>query len=167
MSSDVTDFKDSMDSKLNTLTQRLGNVGKSIASLQKSFDDQAKLQNIAFGLGNSHLDSFEYYYFGPEMDVNFCDNQNSSNLVKFILLSFRRGLGACVDNAALIKKKNDSAKLKKSQEDFHNKLINQIHGLIGTKPRIEFDSRKRSYVAYYSKWIILIDSQCIIEKLFN
>ena len=85
--------------------------------------------------------------------------KNSSSLVLDILSSFRKGVRRYLPSAALIEGyqhdqdyghgQDQKESFDKSSKEFREKIINQIHILIGTKPRIESENGK-NYVIYYS-----------------
>ena len=151
----TTEFKlssinETVDSKLNTLTQRIINAEKGIASLEKCFSDYAKDQKITFALQNSNSKSFTYYEFAKG-SYRYGDTKSCAELVQHILFWFRRGEGCYIPNATLEHTHNGvEAYFKASNEKFKVKLLDQIHFLTGTKPRIELGSCKKDYAIFYS-----------------
>jgi len=82
----VASLKETMDAKINTLNQNVGNVKEQLEVLQRSTETQTKLLNICWAIENCKLNSFQYY-------EGRNDRETSENLVRNILFSFRQGFG--------------------------------------------------------------------------
>ena len=168
---DLVSFKKSVDAKLNTinqslvasreraddkassLEQRIGDKASSleqrIGKLEDKVAHQTKLQNLAFAIQNATVNEFEYI---DETNNSFGTRSQSSSLVRTILLSFRRGFGSYLPKGKLENVSSssyDKSKWEESTKAFRNKVVNQIHGLTGRKPRLDQDV-DGSFVIYYS-----------------
>lgn len=170
MSADIVSLKDSIDAKLNTINQSLVtsrthlddklntsnqhivNLETKLTSLEGSIVKESKLQALAFGIENAELQAFEYYearenssYYG------YHNRKKSSDLVRSILFGFRRNIGWYLPDGAMgeIDKSANKEKWEQSNKDFRDKLVTQIHSLLGTKPRVVKEKDGR-YTIYYS-----------------
>jgi len=162
MSRNVSLFKESVESKMESVESKFDTVNKNLASTKTAIDDkaikitqritnleqkmsdltdmvkkQAKMQNLAFAIENSSLGSFSYYENNAQ--------KSSSNLVKDIILTFRREQGMILPNATI----GYYGNFEKGNKDFHASLTTQIFSLTGTEPRITKNSDGR-YSIWYS-----------------
>jgi hypothetical protein len=131
----------SMDSKLNalsTLNESISDlkeeVNKSILNLKNELNIQPKDQKLQWAITNAEHNCFQYsnYVYSPGVP--------STSVVKQILFTFRRGFGAPIDGYRI-----DHFDL--GEKRFRDALSNQIHELLGHKPRIELEDGK--HVIYY------------------
>mmetsp|Transcript_21474 Transcript_21474/g.44176 ORF Transcript_21474/g.44176 Transcript_21474/m.44176 type:complete len:196 (-) Transcript_21474:3431-4018(-) len=134
------------DDKINTIDQRLSSLEQKVVLQTQEITKQTKLQNLSFALQNAKLNSFEYHVHAHN---SYC-RKDSSDLAQDIIFSFRQGYGHFLPNGCLNDCYGyDKAEWEKDKKDFREKLVNQIHGLTGTKPRVEKKEDAR-FVIYYS-----------------
>lgn len=150
----------SYDDKLNACYQSMYDMKNEIEKVQYSMlnlndkiTHESKMQRIEWALNNvgsnSPVGTFEYY--DSELS-KYCTNP-STNCVRGILLSFRQGTGIHLpQNVSMNNFRYNDRSIEEKETlriEVHDKLSNQIHILIGTKPRIVSDDTGRS-VIYYS-----------------
>ena len=143
---DLNEKLETMDSKLQALNQRVSNVENSVKSLEKSFTDFARMQNIVFAIDHSHVGSFLYH----DCSDFIC---SSKDLMIDILLNFRQGKGFEVPSRTIDDRNlgylNESANIcKEGMPVFRSKLVEQIELLTGTKPKLEFDPNRKTHFIY-------------------
>jgi hypothetical protein len=156
ISTDIVSFKESVDAKLNTVNQTLVtsrahiddklnsisqhvvNLEERTASLEEEVAYQTKLQAFAFAIDHAEQGSFTYRTY------NSYSTQQSSALIPGIVLSFRRNMGNYIPDGR--SGEGDESTQKKN---FHEALINQIHSLTGTKPKIQLEANGK-YAIYYT-----------------
>ena len=145
----ITTLRSHADDKANTADQRLASIDQRLASLEQKvllqtqkISKQTKLQTLSFAMQNAVLVSFTYF------DTY---SKESSTLVSNIMISFRRGFGYHLPDGTLqnIDKHYYKEKWEKSNKDFRDKLVEQIHGLTGTKPRVVREG-DGPFAIYYS-----------------
>ena len=113
---------------VNELRGLKGQLQSLQESLKAEIRSTKKLQNLAWGIENVNIGSFE---------MNYYNGDSSESLVRDILLSFRAGVGhdlAAWDNY-----------MGKARHDY---LISYIHLLIGSKPSIRLEKCGK-YTIYY------------------
>jgi len=64
------------------------------------------------------------------------------------LLAFQRGEGWYIDNRSIVCYNSNAKMIEDGEKQFREKLSNQIHGLIGQKPRVALSNN--SYAIFYS-----------------
>jgi hypothetical protein len=127
-----------IDDKLNSISQHVVNLEERTASLEEQVSNQTKLQALAFAIDHAEQGSFTYRTY------NSYSTQQSSALIPGIVLSFRRNMGNYIPDGR--SGEGDESTQKKN---FHEALINQIHSLTGTKPKIQMEANGK-YAIYYS-----------------
>ena len=165
VSSDLVSFKESVDAKLNTVVQiinssntnfdakinttnqHVADLKAEVTCLKAELAKQTRMQNLAFAVENTKLESFDYYQ-GP--NSYYGERKNSSALVSLILLCFRKGLGYYLPAGAMQNNISESSKeaWEKSNKEFHTKLQEQVFALVGTKPRIQLGPDGKRFVIY-------------------
>ena len=136
----VKSLKESQDANSNTMIQSMASVNEAIAT-------QTKNQALIWANTNASLNSFHYYVNSDSDDCRGV--QDSTKLVRCILLSFRKNCGYCIDNRSLLPYSESSQEYIASREkNFRIKLSAQIHSLTGQEPRIVQEDS--SWVIYYS-----------------
>jgi hypothetical protein len=170
-------MESSGDPKLDTVNEKLDVINQNILALKNVIKEQDKYQRLAFAIENSQLGSFAYYIRCKPNGLGFSSRrdqdsmprdqdsmpctvyfgsgkQNSSELVKNILLSFRQGTAQCLSQCAIIDDLAVSCWLSENQaneaeQKFHDELVGQIYRLTGTKPRIT-KQENGTYAIFYS-----------------
>lgn len=167
ISTDIVSFKESVDAKLNTVNQTLVtsrthiddklnsinqhvvNLEERMASLEKQVTTQSKMQSLEFAMDHTKLDSFQFYLESKD-SYAYVQTQQSCDFVTNILMSFRRNFGYYLPGGTMTQiRRDDQERWEKSNEEFRNKLITQIHTLTGTKPRVVKEADGR-HAIYYS-----------------
>jgi hypothetical protein len=129
-------LKSSIDAKANTVDQNMENLKDALAKVDTKLTELKRSQLLAAGIQNCSYNSFKYY----DKDNS---QKTSEDLVRPILFFFQRGMGSWLPNAALGQVHYESEdKKRKSQQDFHDSLVVQIHALTGEKPCIERSKNK-------------------------
>jgi hypothetical protein len=134
-------LKSSVDAKLNTLNQSISSLKEEMSSLKVAIDVQTKDQKLQWAITNADVNAFLYY------DKETSPNREaySTRLVRSILMSFRKGEGMCIKRSTC---KNSSKRIEDMEKQFRDKLSQQIHDLLGHKPRITVVDQ--GYAIYYS-----------------
>ncbi|KAJ3059138.1 hypothetical protein HDU99_006482, partial [Rhizoclosmatium hyalinum] len=123
----VAALKDS----INTITQHL-------MVLKIQISDQEKNRSIEWACTNAAINAFSYW---RNRDPYLPVQEESTSYVKRILLSFKAGRGHPIAGQSLTSYKpqynadGKQAYTSDGEEEFRNALINQIHELLGKKPR--------------------------------
>jgi alanyl-tRNA synthetase len=135
--------KESSDTKLNTIAQDLRNLKQE---MEQGNNSMKKSQLLAAAIQNCQYNSFRYYVEGVPKE--------SLDLVRTILFTFQQDDGRYLPvNAALTiqysrahNSSNEDLKAKmESQKAFRDTLYNQIHELLGVKPRVDSNGRDAIY----------------------
>ena len=134
-----------MEAKQNTTIQHLEDVKKTMSELKECISLQSKQQRLQWAIAKSDIGSFEYY-------DKTGGRRKSSDLVKEILLWFRRGPNCCFliqDRSLQSYSYNDSPqKIAEKEKQFRDELVDQIHTLLGVEPRVVKEDDE--YHIYYS-----------------
>jgi hypothetical protein len=104
---------------------------KAIKNLTKSYINSARLEQLSWAITNAELGSFKYFEAGRKL--------SSADLVRKILFNFRRNLGTIYKNdrfSCIADSMSDGAAL------FRDCLVDQIHGLTGSRPRIQLNAEE-------------------------
>jgi len=143
-------LKSSMDSKLNTLNQSILNLKEAVVAaigLQvAAIGLQSKDQKLQWAISNAGMNAFMFYQ-KHESHYYRQDTTNSTDLVKTILLSFRKGCGLNITNRSK-KQWVGNNHGEEGEKKFRDALSNQLHELLGHKPRISLENNV--YAIYYS-----------------
>jgi len=169
LSSSLEALKESFDTKLNTiqqvvkqsstnsddkmttvnqnivnLTGKINTVNQNIVELNETMKHTQKMQSLAWALQNADIGSFSYY------DPNSYSDKNSADLLRKVLLWFRRGHGCYIGDSMLQHSRyfNEQEK-EESREKFRKELAAQIYSLTGANPRWQKETDGR-YAIYYS-----------------
>ena len=134
-------LKATLDDKLNTTNQTLADIKQGLADLKQETN---KVRSLEFAFQNAGHGSFEYYTAG--------DRKNSSDLVQYIVLVFRRECGGILPDGYLryVSSGTSEDEKKKLGKDFRDALVTQLHLLTGIKSRLVFNEEKKQYCVYYS-----------------
>ena len=125
-----------VDSKLNALNQSISNLDRAVVKLNSVISNQEKDQKLQWAISNAGLNSFKYYAKDTYSRIE------STNFVKTILFSFRKGTGHYITNCSMTDYSEEG------ETQFREALCTQIHELIGQKPRIAI--AELGYAIYYS-----------------
>ena len=138
----VESLKTLMDSKLNTLNKSVLDLKEEVAGLGSAIAVQTKNQKLQWAIDNSGLNSFHFFVKGTYQKVE------SSSFVKTILLFFRQGLGQYITNRSMINYDGyGNRNMEEGEKQFRDALSEQIHKLLGQKPRISVAAD--GYAIYY------------------
>lgn len=155
-------MKASVDAKLNTLNQSISSLKDEIvkqnaitvlqiSALKTAIDVQTKDQKIQWAFSNAEFNSFNYYE-KPATGYHGCDTRtvSSSNFVKLTLLTFKQGDGRYIINRSMSQygPYTEAKTIEEGEKQFRDKLSQQIHDLLGHKPRISVADN--GYAIYYS-----------------
>jgi hypothetical protein len=143
LSDESKSFKESTDSKLNTTNQHLVDLKDAITSVKTALElqtDAIKLQTAAikeqtrFQLISSALKE-ESYLASNRFIYRDANNATaySDQLIKTILLNFRKGNGLYITNLYLCEGHYSS---NKDSDGFEKKLCDQLHHVLGVCPKI-------------------------------
>jgi hypothetical protein len=133
---DTTALKDTITIIEKQLHAKTDHIVEAINHLNLNVTLSRKIQSLEWALSNSNLASFKYL----DTKNNLVE---STDLVKFILFSFRKNIGCRVENYTL----NGGA--EDGQKEFRDKLVNQLFELTGVKPRLVLASDKVKYAIHY------------------
>jgi hypothetical protein len=124
----LTSIKVSFVDKINTLNQSILLLKKDIVLMEMN-------RSLEWAISNAGIGSFTHYLKGTH------GNLDSTDLVRKILINFRRGMGYYITGRSLSSYSNDYSYQQKdhSEEEkkFRDVLSNQIFNLTGRKPRID------------------------------
>jgi hypothetical protein len=139
-----------LDSKFDTLNQKVSTLEQNttgkisemnaqmmlyLDKMNKNISLQMKHQRLDWAFTHSDYGSFEYH------EMSKYGNLQSSALIKSIVSSFRQGLGRHITNFFIYTGgKSDKAA-------FHTAIVDQLFGLLGTKPRVVQQEEK--WIIYY------------------
>ena len=137
----VKSLKESNESKFNNLNQNMSLLKQEMEKLNESLVNHSKNQALQWAIDHAGLNSFKYYRSGY-------GTEDSSSLVKEILLLFRKGQGGIINSKSLKPYGYQSADNIEGEKMFRDALCSQIHGLTGQKPRIS--EGNNGYAIYYS-----------------
>ncbi len=93
----VMSLKSSMDSKLNTLNQSILNLKEEVVMLNNAITLSTKEQKLQWAVSNAGTNSFKYC----SESSNHTHEVNSTDFVKTILFSFRRGVGCDITKRSM------------------------------------------------------------------
>jgi len=127
------------DDKMNTVNQNIVNltgkintVNQNIVDLNETMKHNQKMQTLEWALQNAEIGSFSYY------EPNSYSDKNSADLLRKVLLWFRRGEGCYIGDSTLQQSRylNEQQK-EESREKFRKELAAQIYSLTGINPRLQ------------------------------
>jgi hypothetical protein len=140
-----------MDANLKQMRALHGEIAKQNNKLDlqnNKLDLQTKMQSLAFAIENADRNSFKFYSSsGEELD--------SSELVVELLLCFRGGWCFSIQgdygtmSTFFYNYINESDRAE-SQQEFRDRLSDQIQELTGVEPRFEYEEEEEQYNIYYS-----------------
>ncbi len=116
-------------------------VRSKFDNLNHSIVEQTKHQKLAWAIDNANIDSFDYFEKGDHRLIN------STDLVKAILITFRKGYGHYINDCSLTRYDCYNNNNKENEKKFRDDLCDQIHGLLGHRPKITKD--KRGFLIWY------------------
>jgi hypothetical protein len=148
---------DSTSSELSRMNRKLDETNKSI-------QDQDRFQRVIYALENKRYEhgEFGYSWIEPkkqqqgrgqeERYVTQPGYQKSAELVKSILLCFRKGQSYQLPRGVVGDWSRTSSKLEASEKEheFQRRLVEQIFDLTGVKPRITQDDKDGNCSIWYS-----------------
>jgi hypothetical protein len=133
----ISSLKDDISGSENSVKQIIGNLKDEINGLKKTMSDIQKDARLQWAINNPGIGSFKYY------DAGKWTERDSSEFVKSVLINFRKNSGYYIHSRCM-----DSCHSKEEGEkEFRDALSDQIHGLIGKKPRIAM--AEHGYAIYY------------------
>jgi hypothetical protein len=146
----VESLKQSQESKMNTLIQSIAELKKEMTDLNANVVRQTKHQTLEWAISNAGMDSFKYYKKDNRSTYHGGSDVASTELVRSVLMWFRQGMGAYIENNSLTPYLSNDTKEKdeEGEKKFRDALSTQIHNLTGQKPRIVMSDGR--YVIYYS-----------------
>jgi hypothetical protein len=139
VSKNLLSLKESLDSNINTLYQKLSTFESNVAH-------QSKNQRLEWAIENVKINTFKYSDETPNGYYGMID---SDGLVKKILFAFRKDLGECIPDCYYIPDSMKSNADDSGKVAFREALSNQMHELFGHKPRITLEADGQ-YKIYYS-----------------
>jgi hypothetical protein len=136
----------SVNSNLKVLNQSISDLKEVVVSLKSITALQAKDISLQWAISNAGLNCFKMYRKDPS-SYNAVD---STELVREILFSFRTGRGRYINGFSMItySQYSNTSQQEEGEKQFRDKISQQIHELLGQKPRI--DVVDKSYAIYYS-----------------
>ena len=129
--SDESSYGSSDDSNDDSFAQALNNLKKSMDAMRMEATQRATAQGLMWGIDNAHLKSFSYLLSDGTV-------KDSQALVVEILLCFRREEGYTIPTSAYCMSTSGTCPEEDGKQLFLKKLSNQIQGLIGVVPRLEY-----------------------------
>jgi len=154
----ITGLKRELDAKINTVNQNIASLKEELTKLNASITSQTKLQRLEWAIQNADIGTFGYNLY--ENKSSYPTRKNSKDLVRQILLWFRRDRGYFFGDGSIgdlnlgnyynyvQEKERVDAENERMRADFRNALVEQIHALVGQKPRLEKKDGGR-YCMYY------------------
>ena len=148
----IDNLKASADAKLNTSNQKIGDLNNMVSQVVAKMDRlnfevmmmnqnlvlNRKMESLAWAIANVATVSFQYYT--KQSGSSYMSEGNSKDLVRDVLLLFRKGSGAYAPS---------DEEFKKGGKEFRDKFSDVIHGLTGVKPRLVFHAQCQQYLIYY------------------
>ena len=132
---DVTSI--SLESKLDILNQKLSSLETStnvkLSELRTQIALQTKHQRLDWAYANVDTVNGNFSYVNRDEKTRF--RRESNNFVKSILPVFRRDSGVRITNLAHF----NAADGKDGKAEFRTAIVEQLHGLLGTKPRLVYE----------------------------
>jgi hypothetical protein len=138
-------WKSSMDDKANTVHQNMDNLKDALAKVDDKVSELKRAQLLAAGIKNCAYNSFDYVAEGSR--------KKSENLIRTILFAVQKGPTWCafLPDDAVLEQHYCREETRKKQQEFRDKLVDQIYALTGVKPRIvELEKKGGRYVIYQS-----------------
>jgi hypothetical protein len=125
------------DALAQSIASMKGELIKSNNEIIKVLNAQDKDRRMEWALANSSIGCFDYY-------ERRGSRKSTAALVQTVLMYFRRGSGCSIDNIST------SAHFdQESQQACRDALVTQLHGLLGSKPRVVLQADNR-FAIYYS-----------------
>ena len=146
-----------IEKKITSLADKMDTQQKTLDTQQKTLEAEGKMRRIEFALQNLSLAS---KYFKPmklpkEKNCHgYCTTIAPDELLKDILLSFRKGEGMLIQDYIWDKTRSnphylDPREIKNEwKTDFRNELSNQLRALVGQTPRFHDYGDGRMAVFY-------------------
>ena len=151
VSQPITLFKESVEKKLDAtsktfraLNEELRNIKSELteqseelrlqrtslealkSEMANAFAKHSKDRKLEWAISNCHLRTFKYYN-----SANHASPIESTSLVREILICFRQDVGIVFEGGWMTKTRD-----QKGESEFREKLQNQLHELLGHKPRL-------------------------------
>jgi hypothetical protein len=132
--------------KTDSVCLHLERMNRSLSAIKSTLEAQERRQSLQWAITNADMNGFLYYYF-YQGSVN---ELGSGGLVRYVLSRFLKGQGMYIEDrrmsdgsayANLTSAEERQDKLEQDQKTFREKLVDQIHGLTGVKPRIDKDDK--------------------------
>lgn len=130
-------FQISIESKLDILNQ-------SIINLTREISKQGLNNRVDWAIANAGTNSFKFYVKNRNKPVD------STEFVRKVLMSFRRGTGRFIGDFSMIRYDgfHTPLEIEEGECQFRTELSNQIQDLICKMPRIAREDK--GYAIYYS-----------------
>lgn len=137
-----------LDTKLNTLNQHMSDLQQEIRGLQDqmtalktAMNASEKKRALEFAFENAHFGSYRY-------NTSSSSNKESKDLVKSIVLAFRRGLGHYLPEGGYLQSIKWPRQCPENEKQFRDALLQQLSDLIGQSPRLVQEGDR--YIIHYS-----------------
>ena len=145
----ITNLKDSNDSKLDSINEKLVQVSikaellvVQLQSMNTTLSSISENSALEWAIDHSNHDFFTYKLRNEE---GHTEKHSGGILIRQILFAFRQGIGIFLpENATLI---DDSELGENETKEFETEIVYTIHRLTGKKPIIKDLDAKR--VIYY------------------
>ncbi|KAJ1509981.1 hypothetical protein HMI54_001864 [Coelomomyces lativittatus] len=128
---------------MTALDQSISNLQNEVVKLNAKIVFQTKCQNLEWAISNVGINAFKYF-----LKSEGCREIESTIFVKWVLLSFRTGKGHYITNRSMKQYSYLESDILEGERQFREALSDQIHELIGQKPRIALADD--GYAIYYS-----------------
>ncbi|KAL3758986.1 hypothetical protein ACHAWU_003057 [Discostella pseudostelligera] len=156
VSAGLAALKLSNDTKLNTLNQSISNLKEEVvkhnSAVINAISIQSKDQKLQWAISNVGINAFEY--FDKKDSSGGYSSKKSTKLAQEVLLAFRKGDSWYIDNLSMTWYTDrydhsvDAKVIEDGEKQFREKFSNQIHELIGQKPRVALTDNR--YAIFYS-----------------
>jgi len=138
-------FKNSVDSRIDTLNQQFEGLNNEMSSIQTTVNKDIKMRSLEWAMENvTNYGVFKYRHATIEPNTIY----ESADLVRSVLLWFRKGFGTPIDNDIYISDKRWEQPQEGEKELFRDKLSEQIYQLTGQKPRLV--KKNGTFIIHYS-----------------
>ena len=162
MAKDISAFKADVNNKVNTSNQHVaalaGKVDVIAANVAALTDEMKKLNQSMHARSKrmhivealsllTHIDDFQYNEISS--DNNRSSQKYAKDLIKRVLLSFSKDRGYYVDNLSLPVYYHTAAEEEeKKKKEMQNKLVDEMHSILGMKPALREASNGRLCIWY-------------------
>jgi len=138
-------FKKSVDSRIDNLNRQFEGLADEMSSVQAIVDKDIKMRSLEWAMDNvTKYGVFKYRHAKIEPNTIY----ESADLVRSVLMWFRKGFGTPIDNDIYISDKRWENPSAVEKELFRDKLSEHIFQLTGRKPRLVRKNGK--FIIHYS-----------------